>query len=177
MTRRDFLQLLGAIGVVPALPAEALRLAAEDPAAPVTPAFERLFDGETFTISFPDGTAYRFRGMLTSLANSAPVDGLVTTSVSVRPTGPVEIVERRRPAAPPAAASTGVVMIERGGESVGELIEVCLPHAEQSTHDFEGDDGCMTSMPGLRKVSDLTFTVNFDEAKFEALADAMKGEG
>jgi len=175
MTRRGFLQLLGAIGVVSALPAEALRLAAEDPAAPADAAFERLFDNELFTISFPDGATYRFSGTITSLSNSAPVDGLTTTSVSVRPTGPVEIVERRRPEAPQAAISTGGVTIERGGESVGELIEVCLPHAEQSTHDFDLGDGRVTSIPGLRRTSDLTFTVAFDEEKFEALVKEMKG--
>lgn len=66
MNRRQFLQLLSALGVATQLPP----LPDLDD-SPVTPELVKQFDGESFCINFPNGTSYRFRGRIAAVSEDA----------------------------------------------------------------------------------------------------------
>lgn len=66
MNRRQFLQVLAALGVATQLP----RLPDLDE-SPVTTEFVKQFDGESFCINFPDGTSFRFNGRIVSVSDDS----------------------------------------------------------------------------------------------------------
>jgi len=167
MNRRDFLKVLGALGLATQIPDAAAKMIEEAPAAPITPALTSLFDGQTFRIAFPDGQEWTFRGVIEALATKSPIDGLMSADVIVRPIGPMTVnnagVTQIKPETVGATydVPVGGTAITRNGKLMGELTEVTLPTLTRNCHQLDSEN----YMAGLRRQGALAFSVMFDNAE------------
>jgi hypothetical protein len=190
MNRRTFLQILGAAGVAivatpQAVVARALDPTVGPPLVPITPAVPSGM--QTIRITFPDGTAWQMQGFVTSQTVDCPIDGVSESTVQFQPTGPCECLDesykpegnvtvdgspvKRRRGQPTqrgqVLAPTTTVSLD--GVDVGELQDIQLPRMRAELIDVTRDPA-FTGMPedhreyipGLKRVSPMTFTVNFD---------------
>lgn len=155
MNRRQFLVSLIAVPLVAkALLADASAAKAVV-AGDLSPLSTIPLDG--WTIHFPDGTIFGFKGFIESSNRSYPVDGLITDTFSVRPTSPPVITT-----GPKQYDAT----IARDGQDIGVVTEIEAPRMSREMVDvtyggmFGGPaDEHATYIPGLKRVGPMSFTV------------------
>ncbi len=189
MNRRDFLKVLGALGIATQLPELAQQQIEAAPLAPITPEFTSLFDGQMFKITFPDGQVYSFKGIIDSIRQNAPLDGLMSADVTVRPIGPVTIsgpshepeeTDYRIPIENGVEDGIPVqsrgTIIHRGGEVIGELQEIVLPTLARTEYEMWSDDETSYVIPGLKRSSPMTFSMTFssDDGPQKLIEDFFK---
>ncbi len=103
---------------------------------------------EGWLVEFPDGSLWQFKGFIT---------GMSKTSLSIQPVGPMTHSQREVPSLPKNAVPTSGTVVTRNGQPIGELTDITPPTLTRSV--IETDDGDL--IPGLKKMGDLTFTINF----------------
>lgn len=177
ISRRFFLQILGAAGVALALPEGVVQAAAVQtadlPMAEPLAAAGDPFGLRTMRITFPDGTCWDLQGFVTSQLVDAPIDGHTTSTITFRPSGECKVGQAPRPKRKRVprheAIRANVTTLELDGQPVADLQEIQLPRMERSTYEvtrngmFGGpaDDNEVHVM-GLRRMTDVTFTCAFD---------------
>lgn len=170
MNRRSFLQIIGAAGVAIVAAPQAVLARALDPTVPtvgppivpVTPVADGL---QTIRIGFPDGTTWQMRGLVTSQLVSTPIDGVSESTVTFQPIGPCECIEDtpqtpQRGRQSMAALATTITVDDT---ELGEVQDIQLPSMHRNYEEMVNEDGDMTYIAGLKRVSPMTFVVNFGE--------------
>jgi hypothetical protein len=152
MNRRQFLASLMA---VPAI-AKAMMVTSHAPALVesdlITQILKTPLDG--WQIHFPTGKVFEFQGVITSITRKAPVDSLITDTFSVRPTGPVKILEGRKQRR---------TTLSHDGKNVGELTGMTAPMVSREEIDVtRGNASESYVIPGIRRTGPMTFTVILD---------------
>ncbi len=184
MNRRDFLKVLGALGIATQLPELAQQQIEAAPLAPITPEFTHLFDGQMFSITFPDGQVYSFKGIIDSIRQKAPLDGLMSADVTVRPIGPVTIsgsshepeeTDYHVPIEDGIPVQSRGTVIYHGGEVIGELTEIAVPTFSRDMPEVWTDDGASYAIPGLKRAP-MTFSLTFssDDGPQKLIDDFFK---
>lgn len=171
ISRRFFLQMMGAAGVALALPNVPQALAPLLPPEVVPPTPVDPFGLRTIQITFPDGVKATLQGFIRSQFERDPIDGVRTTDFSFTPSGPMTMeegavggVRRTRRHEAMAARETTLLL---DGKEIGALTEITLPSMQRSmievTRDprFTGGEEKREFIGGLRRMSDLTFTCEF----------------
>lgn len=163
ISRRAFLQLMGAAGVALAIPNVPETLAPLlPPSAPVAPTITPV-GLRTIKIIFPDAE-YLLQGYLRSQSLREPVDGKPTTDFAFTPSGPMSFSERktRRRAPRYKAIPSQETTLLLDGKEIGTLTEIGMPRDVSNIIDITGDTGKLEYVKGIKRLTDLTFTCEFD---------------
>lgn len=172
MNRRSFLQILGLAGVATVVAPKVVidRVLAPPVVGPTAiPLTEAFAPGlQTMLISFPDGVTYELQGYITSQLVGGAIDGVVENTVSFQPSGPCKIIEglpTKRPVIHSALPADGV-RVQCNGHDVGAITELEMPAMTRTMYEVTSDgtfdgsaDGDVVMIPGLRRMSELTFTI------------------
>lgn len=134
-------------------------------------------------IQFPDGTAMTFEGILSHIEANGGADGFVNLDVSVRPTGAPTFEQlpkgeySMQPMERGALYAPGGTILSRGSEQF-EITEIEPPRIERQRMDvttFMDSEPRFEEM-GLKRMTDLRFSLNFDPTTGPDVLDKLRKE-